>query len=621
LNGDRAPDIVVINRAQNHAWLRNYSAGVFQYTTLTSESAAQATGGDLADVDGDGDLDLVVSQNETQQNELFMNSGQGTFTKDTEGRLPPESSNTIGIKFFDANADGYLDLYYVNFGEPNILLLNNGQGFFFEAPAGMMPAWSSTSRSLAVGDLNQDNRVDLYISEESRKNTLIQSRFFSPDGGAKPSEFDLVVPAGGDTINTPTAAFIWRSSTSADSTDVLRYEYWLSLDSLFTTNNIISQVPDLSDTTVTVPNLTDNTLYWWKVLVRGKSGFTVSSRQTNGFLLLESHQGQGPEFVVLVSRNPVFIGSITFYIISSESLLADPTVEINSEAIPATRVGNNDIWRAQYVTRSSFLLTITGVNTAGRIGEYTNTYASVLASAGLSSVISTPDGRAWLNVDAAPAGGGLLVLARANEPVRNEKIKAKLTQLSGLTGIRPEDLEAMLEGESYTFSAIQGSLQQDALISIKATGEEPDQNLAVCILKSGQWQPLQSYFDPASGTYSASTGQLGTFALRPAGEHGASLPKAGSFWLAQNSPNPFNPTTFITYSVPGPDPAERLTIRIYSLRGQLVRTLVDDSRQPGTYTVQWNGKSDRGQNLPSGVYFYRMSAPGTVITRKMVLLR
>jgi len=621
LDGDRDPDIVVINRAQNHAWLCNYGAGVFQYTTLTSESAAQATGGDLADVDGDGDLDLVVSQNETQQNELFLNNGHGAFTKDTGGRLPPESSNTIAVKFFDANADGYPDLYYLNYGEPNILLLNNGQGFFYEAPAGMIPAWSSTSRSLAVGDLNQDNRVDLYICEENRKNTLILSRYFSPDGGAKPSGFDLVTPEGGDTINTPTATFIWRSSTSTDSTDILRYEFWLSLDSLFTMNNIISQISDLSDTTVTVPNLTDNTRYWWKVLVRGKSGFTVSSRQTNGFLLLESHQGQGPEFVVLVSRNPVFIGHMTFYIISSDPLLAAPTVKVNLEEIPASLVGQNDIWRAQYATRSSFLLTVTGVNTAGKIGEYTNTYASVLASAGLSSVISTPDGTAWLNLDAVSADGALLVLAQANEPVNNEKLKAKLTRLSGLVEFRPEELEVLLQGRSYTFSAIQGSLQHGALISIKATGSEPDQGLAVCILKSGRWQSLQTYFDPASGTYSARTDQLGTFALRAAGERGASLPKAGSFWLAQNSPNPFNPTTFITYSVPGPDPVERLTIRIYSLRGQLVRTLVDGSRQPGTYTAQWDGKSERGQDLPSGVYFYRMNAPGAAITRKMVLLR
>ena len=621
LNGDGATDIVIINRAQDHAWLRNHGAGVFQYNQLTSESAAQATGGDLADVDGDGDLDLVVAQNETQQNELFLNNGNGGFAKDTEGRLPPESSNTVGVKFFDANADGYIDLYYINYGEPNPLLLNNGQGFFYEAPAGMIPAWSSTSRALAVTDFNQDNRVDLYLCEESWRNTLIHSRYFSPDDGARPSEFDLVAPAGGDTINTPTTTFIWGSSTSTDSTDILCYEFWLSLDSLFTINNIISQIPDLSDTTVTVPNLTDNTRYWWKVLVRGKSGFTVSSRQTNGFLLLESHQGQGPEFMVLVSRNPVFIGHITFYIISSETLRADPTVKVNLENVPVTRVGQNDIWRAQYTTRSSFLLTVTGENAAGRLGEFTNAYSSVLASAGLGFVLSTPEGKAWLSVDAASAGGGLLVLAQANQPVHNEKIKAKLARLSGLAGIQPENLEALLEGESYTFSAIQGSLQGSALISIKASGKEPDQGLAVCLLKSAQWQPLQTYFDPATGTYSARTGQLGTFALRPTGAGSAVLPKAGSFWLAQNSPNPFNPTTFITYSVPGPDPVTRLTIKIYSLRGQLVRTLVDCSRQPGTYAVQWNGRSDDGKDLPSGVYFYRMNAPGTSITRKMVLLR
>jgi len=97
---------------------------------------------------------------------------------------------------------------------------------------------------------------------------------------------------------------------------------------------------------------------------------------------------------------------------------------------------------------------------------------------------------------------------------------------------------------------------------------------------------------------------------------GATLPKA--FALAQNSPNPFNPATTISYSVSAPSTVH---LTVYDLRGRLVTTLVDRMQQEGTYSVQWDGKDSRGQTLSSGVYFYRMEAGTFSSTRKMILLK
>jgi hypothetical protein len=95
------------------------------------------------------------------------------------------------------------------------------------------------------------------------------------------------------------------------------------------------------------------------------------------------------------------------------------------------------------------------------------------------------------------------------------------------------------------------------------------------------------------------------------------IPQA--FALHQNVPNPFNPTTVIRYGVPewGGD----VTLRIYDVSGRLVRTLVDGTEGPGVKTVTWDGRNDRGQTVSSGVYFYRMTAPGFEMTQKMVLLQ
>ena len=103
------------------------------------------------------------------------------------------------------------------------------------------------------------------------------------------------------------------------------------------------------------------------------------------------------------------------------------------------------------------------------------------------------------------------------------------------------------------------------------------------------------------------------------GENGpASLPRA--FALAQNSPNPFNPSTTINYSV-ADGSAVHVSLRVYDVRGKLVSVLVDAVKDAGTYSVFWNGVDNRGNRVASGVYFYRLMAGNFEQTRKMVLLK
>jgi hypothetical protein len=95
------------------------------------------------------------------------------------------------------------------------------------------------------------------------------------------------------------------------------------------------------------------------------------------------------------------------------------------------------------------------------------------------------------------------------------------------------------------------------------------------------------------------------------------LPTA--FGLGQNFPNPFNPSTVIRYDVPAGGGA--VNLRIYDVGGRLVRTLVDGFEAAGRKSVAWHGKNNRGELVATGVYFYRMTAPGFERTRKMVLLK
>jgi hypothetical protein len=95
-----------------------------------------------------------------------------------------------------------------------------------------------------------------------------------------------------------------------------------------------------------------------------------------------------------------------------------------------------------------------------------------------------------------------------------------------------------------------------------------------------------------------------------------------SYKLSQNYPNPFNPSTTISYVVPGSRGSTvPVLLEIFSLRGQLVRTLVSGQKSGGEYSVHWDGKDRNGLPVESGIYLYRLQAGEISSLRKMALLK
>jgi len=77
--------------------------------------------------------------------------------------------------------------------------------------------------------------------------------------------------------------------------------------------------------------------------------------------------------------------------------------------------------------------------------------------------------------------------------------------------------------------------------------------------------------------------------------------------------------TSIRYDVPSG--GGNVTLKVYDVSGRIVQTLVDAVQSAGRKTVRWTGTNERGERVGTGIYFYRMEAPGFVQTKKMVLLR
>jgi len=92
--------------------------------------------------------------------------------------------------------------------------------------------------------------------------------------------------------------------------------------------------------------------------------------------------------------------------------------------------------------------------------------------------------------------------------------------------------------------------------------------------------------------------------------------------LYQNHPNPFNPSTTISFTVPGDSGTKRnASLNIYDIRGALVKTLLNEPIAGGRHEVAWNGTNNRGERVASGVYFTRLVSGGYTSVIKMILLR
>ncbi len=93
-----------------------------------------------------------------------------------------------------------------------------------------------------------------------------------------------------------------------------------------------------------------------------------------------------------------------------------------------------------------------------------------------------------------------------------------------------------------------------------------------------------------------------------------------SYGLSQNYPNPFNPRTTIAYEIPE-GRTESIALKVYDLRGRLVKILDSGDRTPGVYSITWDGRNDQGRSVSSGIYLYRLNAGNWEKTGKMVLLK
>jgi hypothetical protein len=197
VNNDGLPDVVLGNsgeRGQNFLWLNDrHRPGHFIDATKTHLPVVNDATQDiaLADLDGDGDLDMVVA-NEVPPNRLLLNDGQGRFADVSDRLQLPVELHTREVHVFDATDDGELDLLFLNLTsnargrdkDPQArLLVNDGRGRFIDETARRLPTNTFSSWGGAVVDFNDDSHPDLIVGAiEVPGFKPLQARAYGNDG-------------------------------------------------------------------------------------------------------------------------------------------------------------------------------------------------------------------------------------------------------------------------------------------------------------------------------------------------------------------------------------------------------------------------------------------------------
>ncbi len=170
VDGDRDLDLVLALEGGHALWIQD-EKGLYQDETkarLPVAGFVEARKVAVLDVDRDGDLDLYFAhvgwQGRAPQDRLYVNDGKGRFTDETAKRIGDESNTTADARFADLDGDGDLDLVRVNLG-PLEILVNDGRGVFTDVTASALPdAISGPGLGVEIADFDRDGVLDLYVA-------------------------------------------------------------------------------------------------------------------------------------------------------------------------------------------------------------------------------------------------------------------------------------------------------------------------------------------------------------------------------------------------------------------------------------------------------------------------
>jgi hypothetical protein len=597
-------DLYVANRLGNSKLLRNDGGDTFfDATTPALRGWGSTRGVAWGDYDNDGDLDLYLAnwadpEVNLPANQLLRNDG-GVFT-DVSASPVNDGGDGAGVAWGDYDNDGDLDLYVVNSDGSNKYFVNNGSGAFIDA-SGYPLNDSSYGTGMACADYDEDGDLDIYLAN------LGANKLFRNDESG--SNHWLHV----DLVGTESNRAAIGARIRVDTGSLSQIREISGGSGRYSQNSLTAEFGLGWHATVDAISIR-----WPSGIVQETTGVAVDQRITiferetsycpgySTIQVLGTFNGWDENAPSMYSVGPCLWEDVIYVWAGCEYLKfrtenawddpldfggcvpEDPTCQVSLSGDVCLTSGAGTALGLIYFPTTG----IYRVN----LDERNWTYEMVLDSPDYYSVQVVGDFNDW------------------------DPYVPRMTETTSGVWIDTVYVEAgchrlkFLTDGYWDYPPDYGAcVGEDPSCSTPMSGD-------VCLLEYDG--PALGYINfPASGGYVFTLNVLDetysiTYPDQTGVEEGPAAPPRIA--LLGNHPNPFRIRTAITYQIPARAPVR---LRIFNSAGQLIRTLEDSWKDPGTFTLWWNGQDAGGRPVGDGIYYYRLEAGTARYTKKALLIR
>ena len=615
-NNDGNLDLYVANMAgDNNCLYAGHGDGTFTKVTagdIVNDGGNSASAG-WCDFDLDGDVDLFVANTEGENNFFYINNGDGTFLKATSGPLVTDGGESWSMSWGDYNNDGNPDLFVGNNGEANSLYRNSGNSTFSKIVTGDIVTGSQHTRSSCWGDINKDGLLDLLITnkdEETHVNIndgnglfALYSLDLADARGCALSDFDHDGDPDLCIVNNGSNNLLYKNTAAPGN-------HWLTVRCIGSKSNFSAV-----GARVKVKAAVHGVPVWQAQQIALQSGFAGQSSLAVYFGLgeavnIDSVQIIWPSGQVWYSTNvaadQILLVTEDDPSVNRTPVAQDDSLSVNENSIVTIHVLSNDS------DPDGHELHIQSLDLSGTLGtavidpgDTTITYTAPIDYSGTDIFIySITDGNGGLDT----ASVYIEILALNQPPVAMN-----------------DTVTIQQDSTVIIFSLINDSDPDDDPLYIESLLDEDVTGTVV--VNSGDTS--MAYIPPAGWSgetvfdYVVSDGNGGldtatVFITVTPVSAVEDQPVPMSFGLHQNYPNPFNPVTTISYALPE---KSHVILRVYSVMGSEICTLVNEEKSVGQYEAAWNAQDRFGRPVSSGIYFYQLKAGDYSEIRKMLLVR